>query len=449
MKELRDYQKEDVEFIKTLNSVGIFSQQRTGKTPTALMSLKDYKKIIIVCPASLLYQWKGEFEYWLERPCVVIAGTPKQRTAALNSWTDGAIISYDLLKKTARTKGYIEEILNATPNAIILDEAHRIKNPQSATARAVYKFVDIPKKLALTGTPSPNRPEDVFSVLHFLYPKAYNSYWSFIYKYFNVVSRTNGYGQSFKEITTFKPGMKQKLLSELRSFCLQRKRKEVMEWLPEKDRVLIKLPPSTQQKKYLNELSKYYETEDVIVKGTLDRLIRYRQICLHPGLLDLKGNSPKLEWILQYINDYPDEPIIIFSKFTTFLKILSKELEKEKKVCGVIIGETPVMVRNDLKLRFQKGELNLLLINIDAGKEGLTLDRAETIIFSDKFPPIGDIEQAEDRFIATTKDKMDKPHKIIDLVIEGTYDEEVHKLLQKRASQVDVINNFKKYIGGD
>lgn len=222
-----------------------------------------------------------------------------------------------------------------------------------------------------------------------------------------------------------------------------------MEWLPEKDRVLIKLPPSNQQKKYLNELSKYYETEDVIVKGTLDRLIRYRQICLHPGLLDLKGNSPKLEWILQYVNDYPDEPIIIFSKFTTFLKILSKELEKEKKVCGVIIGETPVMVRNDLKLRFQKGELNLLLINIDAGKEGLTLDRAETIIFSDKFPPIGDIEQAEDRFIATTKDKMDKPHKIIDLVIEGTYDEEVHKLLQKRASQVDVINNFKKYIGGD
>ena len=139
----------------------------------------------------------------------------------------------------------------------------------------------------------------------------------------------------------------------------------------------------------------------------------------------------------------------IFSIFFQFISVSIPRLEKEKKVARVIIGETPVSVRNDIKLQFQKGEINLLLINIDAGKEGLTLDRAETIIFTDKFPPIGDIEQAEDRFIATTEDKKDKPHKIIDLILANTYDEEIHKLLKKRASQVDVINNFNKYLGGD
>lgn len=97
---------------------------------------------------------------------------------------------------------------------------------------------------------------------------------------------------------------------------------------------------------------------------------------------------------------------------------------------------------------FQSGRCNLLLINIDAGKEGLTLDRAEVTIFTDKYPPIGDIEQAEDRFIATSEDKADKPHTIIELCMKGTYDEQLYDLLKKRKSETDVINDFKKYLGG-
>ena len=448
MPNLRPYQIEDVNFCLDKNAVGIFNEQRCGKTPTALSVLKakNCKKIIIVCPASLLYQWKEEFELWLERPCVVIAGTPKNREKALLNWTDGAVISYDLLKKTVRTKGYIEEILEAHPEAIIVDEAHRMKNPSSALAKAIFKFTKIPIRLALTGTPAPNKPNDVFSVLHFLKPQQYNSYWGFINKYFFVIERHAAMGHSFKEITSFKPGMQLKLQTDICTFCLQRKRREVMDWLPEKDYTQVKLPPTPLQVKYLDELMKYFETETVITQGVLDRLIRYRQICLHPGLLDLKGTSPKLDWIMQYIKDYPDTPTIIFSKFTSFIKLLDKELKKENKKVGVIIGETSPNLRNEYKLQFQNGEIDMLLINIDAGKEGLTLDRAEVIIFTDKFPPVGDIQQAEDRFVATTEDKKDKPHKIIELILKGTYDEEVYKMLKLRASQVDVINNFNKYI---
>ena len=95
---------------------------------------------------------------------------------------------------------------------------------------------------------------------------------------------------------------------------------------------------------------------------------------------------------------------------------------------------------------FQDKQFKVFLINIDAGKEALTLDAAETTIFADKYPPIGAIEQAEDRFIASTPDKAHKTHKIIELMIEGTFDEQLYELLKQRKSETDVINNYRYYI---
>ena len=64
----------------------------------------------------------------------------------------------------------------------------------------------------------------------------------------------------------------------------------------------------------------------------------------------------------------------------------------------------------------------------------------------DVYPPAADIQQAEDRFVATTKDKADKSHQIIQLMIEGTYDEECYNLVERRASSIDCINSYIKYI---
>jgi SNF2 family DNA or RNA helicase len=169
---------------------------------------------------------------------------------------------------------------------------------------------------------------------------------------------------------------------------------------------------------------------------------------LDPTLLELQGKSPKTEWILQYLSDYPDKPVIIFSKFTSYLNKLSITLGSKSIKHGMIIGATDVKWRKKEVDWFQQGVINILLINIDAGKEGLTLDKAETTIFTDKYPPVGDIEQAEDRFVATSEDKKDKPHTIIELCIKNTYDEQLYSLLEKRKSETDVINDFKKYIGG-
>lgn len=441
MPELRPYQIEDVEKLKHLNAAALFNEQRTGKTPTILTLLKEKSciKNLIICPASATYQWKEEYQLWLNKPCIL----PHQLKTTY--WTHGLIVSYDTFKPTARSKGILDYVLKESPDAIVLDEAHRIKNPKSANARAVFKTKKIPNRFTLTGTPAPNKPEEIFSILHWLYPEEFPSYWKFINDYFIQETRY-GSGHTYIEIGGFQPG-KDKILQEfLNTISTQRKRKEVMQWLPDKDYQRVKLPATPLQTKYLYELKHYYATDSMQVQGVLDRLVRYRQICLHPALVGLKGDSPKLLWLKEYLEDNPDKPVIIFSKFTSFLKILAEGLPQEK---GLIIGETPIEKRNELKLNFQCGKINLLLINIDAGKEALTLDRAEVAIFTDKYPPVSDIQQAEDRFISTTEDRKAKPHLIIELMIKDTYDEQLYKLLEQRKSVTDIINDYKKYLKGD
>ncbi len=446
--QLNPYQAEDVAFLSTKDAACCFNQQRTGKTPTILSVLKQKgtEKNLIVCPASIIYQWKEEYEKWMNQPCVAISGTLRQKKELISEWKSGLVISYDSLKTTKRSDGLIDLILEQKPDAVILDEAHRIKNPKSANFKSVKRLTEIPIRYALTGTPSPNKAEEVWSILHFINKAQWPSYWNFVKEYFKVVRVP--YGNQHLEIGNFKPGKKQQLQEYLNTIATNRKRKDVMKWLPKKDYIRIKLPLTAQQAKYLKELEMYFETEHIITQGILDRLIRYRQICLDPGLLNLKGKSPKTEWIIQYLKDYPEKPIIIFSKFTSYIKQLQMTLGLNKIESGLIIGETPIEKRKITVDAFQKGKFNLLLLNIDAGKEGLTLDRAEVTIFTDKYPPIGDIEQAEDRFVSTSEDKADKPHTIIELCMKDTYDEQLYDLLEQRKSETDVINGFKKYLGG-
>lgn len=447
---LREYQQEDANFLASLPCSACFNEQRTGKTPTALETIKlrhlENERILIITTASSIYQWKEEYEKWLEKPCQICTGTPKEKEKSIKSWTNGLVMSLDSFKETSNRAGFVKPILNSKPSMIILDEAHKIKNPKTASAKAIFKTLHIPYRLALTGTPAQGRPYDIYSILKFLFPEDFRGFWNFIAEYFEIKDETiyvAGRPRTIKTYEKFKPGKQEELQKLLTTFSTQRKRKDVMPWLPNKFYERIKLEPTKEQKKYLKELEETYRTEDIVTVGTLDRLIRYRQICLDPGLLELKGKSPKTEWILQYLNDYPDEQVIIFSKFTSYLIRLAEQIGYP---WAMLIGSTTTKQRGKFIKDFQAGKFRVFLINIDAGKEAITLDAASTTIFTDKYPPIGSIEQAEDRFIASTKEKAHKAHKIIELCMKDTFDEQMYKLLELRKSETDIINNYNLYL---
>ncbi len=447
---LRDYQIEDAKFLSSIPSSACFNEQRTGKTPTALETIRlrhlENKRVLIITTASSLYQWAKEYKTWLGKPCVVCEGTLQKKHKLIEQWTHGLVVSIDSFKETTRSKGLVDIILDKKPQQIILDEAHKIKNPKSANARALFKTSKIPYKLALTGTPAAGKPYDIYSILKFLFPSDFRGFWKFIETYFVIKDETvyqNGTQRTFKTYENFKPGMQLELQKLLNTFSTQRKRKEVMQWLPDKFYEQIKLPLTTEQKKYLTQLQKTFSVENIETTGTLDRLVRERQICLDPSLLGLKGKSPKTNWINQYIKDNPDEQIIIFSKFTSYLINLSETLNT---TWAMIVGATNSKQRAKFIEDFQNNKFQVLLLNIDAAKEAITLDNADTTIFTDKYPPIGSIEQAEDRFVASTKAKAHKSHKIIEIMMQDTFDEQLYTLLEKRKSETDIINNYKKYL---
>ena len=461
MPKLRPYQKIDVLKLAKLKCSACLNEQRTGKTPTALMIMyvQQRKKILIVCPSVAAYNWKEEFETWLKRPCIVLDGTPTQKQIKLKQWTDGLVITFDTLKLINRTDkatgklyktGALTDILRTQPaiDALIIDEFHRARNRKTLTAKALFKLIPkIPYRIALTGTPAYAKTEDIWTMLHFLYPEKFPNYWDFINEYFNVPVKwtPNGMVKDLKRATMY-PDKAHKLQLFLNTIATQRKQHdaEVMPWLPEKPiPIKIKLPATKEQTKHLDQLMTYFETDTVICKQPIDRLIRYRQICQDPKLLNLKGASAKTNWVNTFYKDYENQPTIFFSTFTSYLKILIAECPKPY---ALITGETTNKERKEIEKKFQNGEINYIFANIKAAKESLTLDRAEHIVFLDKYPPIGDILQASERFTATQENRKNIPKTIWELMIKNTFDEQIYYALEDHKTATDILNNFIEYL---
>lgn len=438
---LRPYQKEDVLLLSNRTTGAIFSEPRTGKTPTILsvVKVKELKKIIIICPTSIIYQWKDEVEKWTNLNAY---STPKEKPKRIEfykSWTEGAlVIGYELLRID------VTDILknNKDIECIIIDEAHRMKNRNSQQTHAINMFKKIKNRFVLTGTPAPNKLHEVYCILNFLYPKIFTGYWRFIEYYFNYTESTNwNTKQTWTEIGNLKhPTELQEFIDRI---AVRHTQEEAMPWLPDQDPPInIRLNLTKQQQRYISELQEMYETEDVIVDSDLTRLMRERQICNAPALLELKGKSPKIDWISAYLKDYPDTPTLIFSNFTQFLKLLSTELG----IPHMIIGKTSKEKREQYKTMFQTGKIKVLLINIKAGKEGLTLDEAHVSIFCDTYPPSADVYQAEQRMTATTEDKSHMEKKLYRLMMKDSYDEKLYKVVEHNLSTTAVVNDYKNYL---
>ena len=447
---LRPYQLEDINKLLQYDCGACFNEQRTGKTPIAILTMyaRQLNKILIVCPASMIYPWKYAYKFWTNQEAVVCAGTPLRRIQIVEEWEHGPlIISYGCLKETIRTGGMLPYILKKKPEGCIADEAHHFKSHTTATAEAMYKIAKVtPYRLALTGTPATNKPVDVFGILKWLYPDLFNSYWSFVEDNFQTYRQYTGFNKSHIEIGDWLPTRKALMMGYLNKYTTQRKRKDVMPWLPDKDVLKIQLPPTPLQSKYLDELENYFETENLITQTILDRMLRTRQICIAPKIVGLKGTSPKFDWVIDFMSDYPDKQVIIFTKFVDGINILHNLLSEKKENGQVITGSTPTKLRAEYVEAFQQHKYRYLILQIDACKEGLTLDEADVEIFIDVFPPAADIQQAEDRFVATTEAKKDKPHQIVQLVLKDTYDEECYNLVEQRADSIDCINSYIKYI---
>ena len=442
MLELRDYQKEDVAKMIAQDCVGNFSEQRTGKTPSTCASLaqRGLKHILIVCPASLMYVWKDAWEQWTGWKAFVMPTTSYDLSEL--PYDTALIVNYEKVRGTSKQSAVCDMLVKWKPEAVVVDEAHRMKDRKSLTAQQLNRFIKVPVRIALTGTPATNKPWDVWSVLHWLYPDTYRSYWNFVKEYFEEEVIWVA-GQPHRQPARFKRGMEQILQMNLDAKCIQHKRRDVMQWLPEEEEPTeVKLPPSKDQLKIIDSLINFFEYKNIVTQSVLDNLIRVRQVCAAPEILGLKGKSPKIEWLLQYLKDYPEKQLLVFSNSKKFLRLISTKLPVPH---ALICGDVTPQNRQQIVQEFQNHKYSVLLCQTQACKEGLTLDMADVSIFLDIYPPSADYLQAKDRMVATAPER-NKPKEIIHVMLQGTYDEKTFDLVQKNIDETAIINDYKNYI---
>lgn len=453
MKPLRPYQAQDVLFLSRIPHGAIFNEQRTGKTPTllSLIKLQGYKKNILIVPAGLVLNWKKECEIWLPGTKVfAIKGPKKQRVklyqAASEQESYVMIISYDTLKQ-AEELNNITHTLNVKGlgkpfDSISVDEAHNIRNRKSQRTKAIKEIGKYAEhRYALTGTPAVKNGFDVWSILNFLYPEKFSSYWAFLDRYFEM--KRDFFSGTMQPTGAYT--RREELEGMLALMGTNRKRKEVMEWLPDKQYTAIPIDLTPKQRKVYEDILETFRYEEdgenkVDAPSVLAQLIRLRQVCLAPSMLGIKAPSAKEEFLLEWLQDHP-EPVIIFSQFTSYLKELQKKITENLKEPVVMInGELTSKQKEQSVQDFQSGKARILLANIDAAGTGFCLDAAETTIFLDKhFNPASNM-QAEDRMVPISKDRIHKMD-VISLVAAETVDEKIETLLQNKFSIVEVINN--------
>lgn len=459
LKMLRPYQYEDVKFLHQLRVRFIFNQQRTGKTPTSLVvsRMRGEKDGIIIAPASTLYSWKQEVDKWHALgECVVVPSTwaKKKREKFYQEFQGTIVLSYGLASNDT------ELLVKHRPNNgfMIIDEAHRLRNFRGPyqrtggkTAKNILKVRNTCDNVSfLTGTPTPNKPDNVFGILCIAFPKLFNSYWNYVSYYYDTEDvRINRQGDTRKEIKDIKPDKLEEHLEFIALRATQRKRSSVMKWIPPVDYKVIEIPMSKQENKMMKELVETYELEeqDIVCVNDLDLRTKLRLLSCSPLLLSAKIAGTKTEWLLQYVKDYPNKPIVITSMMTSYLKELHKLIPDSR----LIIGDTPTRSRKFLQEDFNSGKFNVLLGNIDVIKEGMSFWRSEAIIFTDRSYVPSDNEQTEDRLIPITEEIAAKKEgqeiirldHISDTGIP-TVDSHREALLEVKAPKTAIINDYIK-----
>lgn len=442
-KRLRQYQNQDIAYMNLLPNPAVFNAPRTGKTPTTLIYIREqgFRKVLIAVPSSIVLVWGQEIKKWLDKEAVIISGTKIKRDKIVeglkktDEWI--AVISYDTLK-------ICSSIHTLKTDCFVVDEAHFLRNKDTSRSASVNLVGRLAKtRIALTGTPAVKHASDVWYILHFLYPKRFTSYWNFVYRYFKMdVDAYTGNDVP----SSMKKHRKNEFLNLMDDLCIERKLHDVLDWMPE----VIKYPlvvldfDKVQSKQYTSMLNEYVASTEsgnyvVDVSNTLGKIMRLRQIALDPSLIGLDGKSPKTKWILDYIEDNPEEPLIVFSNFTSYLKKLQNLIPNSCILTGEQTKENKLKNIQD----FQNGKSNVILVNTQAGGVGVTLDRASTEIFADFVWSPHEQEQAEARFMPTTKEK-NSPRGIYYLFMRNSVDYHMLDRVNIKAKSANYVNNIQQ-----
>ena len=424
---LREYQQRGYEWMYTLDRMrmgGILADDMgLGKTVQVIALLQTAREAgrtsLVVAPTSLTYNWLSEIRRFApELSAVILNGTAQQRSGMIrhiaeHGDVDVAITSYPLVRRD------VEQLKEIRFRFLILDEAQNIKNAGSVAAQAA-KQLQGDTRFALTGTPMENGVGELWSIFDFVLPGYLPGYNSFLRKYQD--------GENAAD-----------LLRRIRPFLTRRLKQDVLDELPDKMEITMKAQMTPEQRQiYLASLERLRPriNELLAEKGmersrieVLSAITELREICCHPALVmnDYRGGSGKADLLLEILPEMISggRRILLFSQFTSMLKLLRTQLEENGFSTLYLDGDTPADERLELAERFNGGEGQIFLISLRAGGYGLNLTGADLVIHYDPWWNPATEEQATDR---AHRIGQQKKVQVIRLVTGESIEEQVVEL---------------------
>jgi SNF2 family DNA or RNA helicase len=446
LEKLFEFQREDVEKLhpEKIKTRLIANEMGTGKTFEAgaieLLIRQEWEgSTLVVAPTSVLPAWASFFKDHTKLKTVQV--NPKNRNASwqefLSSDAEVFLVHWEALR-------LMPELKKLSWLHIIVDECHRMKNRKAQQTRALKDIKDVQFKTALSGTPVVNAPYEFWSVLNWLKPSAFKSYWKFYQQYTEFeVQHPQGYHKvkGPKDVDT--------LLEQIDPFYVRRLKADVLKDLPEKYYTTIEVELTPQQRKAYNTMKEHmiswigkHEEQALVAPAVIAQLTRLMQFSVaygefsdenNPEKLILTDPSSKLDALLDILEDNPDEQFVVFSRFKGFVDLASNTFERKGISHVKLTGDTPQEERGKIVEDFQKGNVRIFIGTIAAGGVGITLHSASTIIFVDRDWSPALNAQAEDRLHRIGQKNAVQ---VIDIIAKDTIDRGRHQKLELKLNWI-------------
>lgn len=444
--QLRDYQLRGLAWLDLMTSLGLggclADDMGLGKTVTLIaLHLRRARRepTLVVCPASLLGNWQREITRFAP-------GVPVRRfhgpARSLDGLDGGFVLTtYGTMRSAAAT-------LAGQPwGMVVADEAQHVKNPYSATAKAL-RTIPAPARVALTGTPVENNLSELWALLDWTTPGLLGPLKSFRARH----ARAAENGEDEEAVA--------RLARLVRPFLLRRRKSD--------PGIVPELPPKTETDRPVpltREQASLYEavvresllaiesSEGIARRGLVLKLLTsLKQICDHPALYlkeetrdvpaaavsRLAARSGKLALLDELLDTVlaEDGSALVFTQYVGMARLIGAHLAARAVPVELLHGGTPVADRERMVDRFQDGRTPVLVLSLKAAGTGLNLTRAGHVVHFDRWWNPAVEEQATDRAYRIGQTQPVQVHR---LITEGTVEDRITEMLEAKRALADAI----------
>ena len=462
---LKPFQVEDVIHISKQKAGLIGNEMGTGKTHEAIELIVRWNKelreegvrlpALIIAPLNTFDSWVAKFAS--QEPSITVHVIDrKNRERFLQSIrkkeADVYLMHWDALRLV------VDDFLASKVmfSTVVADEVHRAANRKAQATRALKK-VKCHRKLGMSGTASGDKPWNLWSILNWLWPTYYRSYWNFVKTYAvqDLVRRGNAVYTEFIGVKN-----EEHLFREIspwyarhlkRERCCDHHPNGVMEELPDKTYETIWVDLSPKQRKIYNAMKNEmvawvgeHEDSPLVAGAVVAQMTRLSQMALatpefrEDGVVTLTAPSSKIDAVKELINDHPEKQFVIFTSSKKAAYLAQSEFGRVGITSCVLSGDTPDSERRGMVDRFVSGQWRVFIGVIQAVAEGIDgLQHAtDTAIFLDRSWSTIRNQQAEDRLHrGGQKDTVT----IIDVMARDTLDFGRRQKLQRKWAWIKAI----------